>query len=218
MDRTPGPLLYEVAKYTGVKGILTMEMLDTTISKKLRGNLSAFQYAIQKVFKSDRKDWNESKEFLKSISYGTTELLGFIPYYSNGGEYGSHWRLTNLVQKATSAYCSVNNTGHNIIVKLAYSGQNLDDFQIDLPYTGELIVHHDAIYEEQKAKDALAVINQMSFAKPTGGYTCPAQNVVVFLGDSEDEHDIETHFADTKTIEDVRQVSKEHHYKIWKFE
>jgi hypothetical protein len=58
----------------------------------------------------------------------------------------------------------------------------------------------------------------MTFAKPTWGYSCPAQNVVVFVGDSEDEHDIETHFSDTKTIEDVQRVSKEHRYKIWKFE
>jgi hypothetical protein len=42
MDRIPGPLLYEVAKYTGVKGILTMELIDCKVANKLHSNLSAF--------------------------------------------------------------------------------------------------------------------------------------------------------------------------------
>ena len=42
MERTPGPLLYEILKYSGLKYVVMLELFSTTIAAKLAGNLSAF--------------------------------------------------------------------------------------------------------------------------------------------------------------------------------
>ena len=42
MDKLPGPLLYELAKYVGMLGIPVLEIFNSRIQKKLLGSLSAF--------------------------------------------------------------------------------------------------------------------------------------------------------------------------------
>ena len=91
MNKTPGPLIYEILKFSGIKTICLVEWISTTIQHKLRGNLAAFQTSLQKNYRSNRKSFDESKIWLKSLYHGESEDLGFHAYYTNGGSHGDYF-------------------------------------------------------------------------------------------------------------------------------
>ena len=80
MENLPGPLLYQILKYTGIIDVLILECLSIKIQAKLRGTLSAFQYALEKHYKTQHKPFDESKESCKSILGGPTSDVEFIHY------------------------------------------------------------------------------------------------------------------------------------------
>ena len=115
MESIPGPLLYQILKYTTLNDALVLECLSPKIQSKLQGNLSAFQYALEKKYRTDRKPFSECKQLLKSLKGKTVDLC-YIPYYTNGGHFDGDWSVMNITSK-NGQYCSSNNVGHNIIVK-----------------------------------------------------------------------------------------------------
>ena len=67
MEKAPGVLYYNISKYADLEVIPVMELFSTTIQNKLQGNLSAFQYLLQKQnITSNRMGFRKSKKALKN--------------------------------------------------------------------------------------------------------------------------------------------------------
>ena len=50
MDKSPGPVLYKIIRYAGIQSICLTECLSTSVQEQLRGNVTAFQYTLHKIY------------------------------------------------------------------------------------------------------------------------------------------------------------------------
>ena len=74
------------------------------------GNLGLFQNALERIYKTERKSFEDSKAWLKSL-YETRESedLCFLPYYTNGGCYGQDYFIEKVgMRNRNGCYCTVN--------------------------------------------------------------------------------------------------------------
>ena len=143
MERTPGPVLYLIIGLCGVESTMLLECMSVCIKDKLRSNLSAFQYQAQKRYRSDRKSFSDTKEFLKSLHNQESEDLQFLPYYTDGAvqSHGSCYFMINMAIKkykhpmqwgSAPIYCTHRSRGTNVIVKSIFSGQTIKNFEPDI--------------------------------------------------------------------------------------
>ena len=84
MERTPGPVLYHMISFCGVESTFLVECMSIGLRNKLQSNLSALQYQVQKMYKSERKNFSDTKEFLKGLYNQDSEQLQFLPYFTDG--------------------------------------------------------------------------------------------------------------------------------------
>ena len=123
METLPGQLLYEIAKFNHVKYVSLLECFSTKIKSKLRATVSAYQYALKKVHRSKRLNFDRSKTLLKSLCRMDEEMLRFVPYYTTGGNWGG---IYNLQMKAAEKYVykTKHGAGSNVLIKSAYAADD----------------------------------------------------------------------------------------------
>ncbi|MEE4248435.1 MAG: hypothetical protein V2I33_23890 [Kangiellaceae bacterium] len=86
MEEVPGPVLYQILKYSGIQTISMFELLSSSVRSKLEANPSAFSYIAKKFIGLSYRSYEKTKEFLKLLgNEKDSEPKGFFPYYTNGG-------------------------------------------------------------------------------------------------------------------------------------
>ena len=63
--------------------------------------------------------FEECKAFLKGLFLGKTKPLNFMPFFTNGGNWGWAYNVS-LIAKDSGVYSIANGFSHNVIVKSIY--------------------------------------------------------------------------------------------------
>lgn len=141
---------------------------------------------------------------------GASKKLGFVPYYTNGGQYDIRHNLTNIAVKDRMYYNNnkaISGTT-NIVIKSTYvpskSEVSFEDFLElwDKEKDGE-INDEDLSNALQKAcKDYSSVATGISIETAGRRYTAPFMSGVIFLGETPEFENI-TQFYDTQDKESI---------------
>ena len=207
MDNISQNSLGEVLKFLEPKEIVQTELVNTAIKQKLTsiGPFLCMNCLWPGIFSviSHRKDLTYSK--FKSISkevYQSKEELNFLPYQTDGDQFGSYWGLQSLAIKG-GVYCTKRGRKENVLVKIILT----KDYLVN-PLTDRTEAKKQDL-ELQSFTDYFAVSSVQVLA-PNSGYTCPLTQVMFFISSEEVSNlEVVQRFKGANSIQRVQEIASE---------